>query len=139
MTVYNLEITIGIVLWLVCDIISRRRRMDAKMTIIVISSFRIRLKRAKMRKLSLFRHGLACAPTNTKSVEEVEYLFSVNSLFSSETAEWNSTKFARKHDLNALYQVCVSRVDRKKKMAATSFIKSAFIFVGNQHECACIV
>ena len=27
--------------------------------------------------------------------------------FSSETAEWNSTKFDRKQDLNVLYQVCV--------------------------------
>ena len=37
--------------------------------------------------------------------------------FSSETAEWNSTKLDRKQDLNALYQVCVSRADRKNKMA----------------------
>ena len=35
--------------------------------------------------------------------------------FSSETAEWNSTKFDRKQDLNALYQVCVFRADRKKQ------------------------
>ena len=38
--------------------------------------------------------------------------------FSSETAEWNSTKLDRKQDLNALYQVCVFRADRKNKMAA---------------------
>ena len=38
--------------------------------------------------------------------------------FSSETAEWNSTKLYRKQDLNALYQVCVFRADRKNKMAA---------------------
>ena len=38
--------------------------------------------------------------------------------FSSETAERNSTKFDMKQDLNALYQVCVFRADRKKKMAA---------------------
>ena len=38
--------------------------------------------------------------------------------FSFETAEWNSTKLDRKHDLNVLYQVCVFRADRKNKMAA---------------------
>ena len=38
--------------------------------------------------------------------------------FSSETAEWNSTKLDRKEDLNVLYQVCVFRADRKNKMAA---------------------
>ena len=38
--------------------------------------------------------------------------------FSSETAEQNSTKLDRKQDLNALYQVCVFRANRKKKMAA---------------------
>ena len=38
--------------------------------------------------------------------------------FSSETAERNSKKLDRKQDLNALYQVCVSRADRKNKMAA---------------------
>ena len=37
--------------------------------------------------------------------------------FSSETAEWNSTKLDRKQDLNVLYQVCVFRADRKNKMA----------------------
>ena len=36
--------------------------------------------------------------------------------FSSETAERNSTKLDRKQDLNALYQVCVFRADRKNKM-----------------------
>ena len=35
--------------------------------------------------------------------------------FSSETAEWNSTKLKRKQDLNVLYQVCVFRADRKKQ------------------------
>ena len=38
--------------------------------------------------------------------------------FSSETAEWNSTKLDRKQDLNVLYKVCVFRTDRKNKMAA---------------------
>ena len=38
--------------------------------------------------------------------------------FSSETAEWNSTKLDRKQDLNVLYQVCVFGADRKNKMAA---------------------
>ena len=38
--------------------------------------------------------------------------------FSSETAERNSTKLDRKHDLNVLYQVCVFWADRKNKMAA---------------------
>ena len=35
--------------------------------------------------------------------------------FSSETAEQNSTKLDRKEVLNALYQVCIFRVDRKKQ------------------------
>ena len=38
--------------------------------------------------------------------------------FSSETAEPNSTKFDRKQDLNALYQVCVFWADWKNKTAA---------------------
>ena len=38
--------------------------------------------------------------------------------FSSETAERISTKLDRKQDLNALYQVCVFRADKKNKMAA---------------------
>ena len=38
--------------------------------------------------------------------------------FSSETAERNSTKLDRKHDLNVLYQVCVFRADPKNKMGA---------------------
>ena len=42
--------------------------------------------------------------------------------FSSETAERNSTKLDRKQDLNALYQVCVFRADRKNKMAALPLI-----------------
>ena len=40
--------------------------------------------------------------------------------FSSETAEWNSKKLDRKQDLNALYQVCVFRADRKKMAALAS-------------------
>ena len=39
-------------------------------------------------------------------------------VFSSETAERNSTKLYRKQDLNVLYHVCVFRADRKNKMAA---------------------
>ena len=39
-------------------------------------------------------------------------------VFSSETAEWNSSKLDRKQDLNVLYQVCVFRANRKNKMAA---------------------
>ena len=35
--------------------------------------------------------------------------------FSSETAEWNSTKLHMKQDLNVLYQVCVFLADRKKQ------------------------
>ena len=38
--------------------------------------------------------------------------------FFSETAEQNSTKLYRKQDIDALYQVCVFRADRKNKMAA---------------------
>ena len=38
--------------------------------------------------------------------------------FSSETAEWISTKLDMKQDLNVLYQVCVFRANRKTKMAA---------------------
>ena len=38
--------------------------------------------------------------------------------FSSETAQWNSTKLDRKQDLNVLYQVCVFWADLKNKMAA---------------------
>ena len=38
--------------------------------------------------------------------------------FSSETAEWISTKLDRKQDLKALFQVCVFRANRKNKMAA---------------------
>ena len=37
---------------------------------------------------------------------------------SSETAEWNWTKFDRKQDLNVLYKVCVFRADWENKMAA---------------------
>ena len=38
--------------------------------------------------------------------------------FSTETAEWNSTKLDRKQDLNVLYQICVFRAVGKNKMAA---------------------
>ena len=38
--------------------------------------------------------------------------------FASETAERNSKKLDKKQDHNVLYQVCVSRADRKNKMAA---------------------
>ena len=38
--------------------------------------------------------------------------------FFSETAERNSRKLDRKQDLNVIYQVCVCRADRKKKMPA---------------------
>ena len=38
--------------------------------------------------------------------------------FFSTTAEWILTKLDRKQVLNALYQVCVFRADRKSKMAA---------------------
>ena len=38
--------------------------------------------------------------------------------FSSVTAERNSTKLDRKQDLNVLYQVCVFRENREKKIAA---------------------
>ena len=41
--------------------------------------------------------------------------------FSSETAERNSTKLDRKQDLNAFYQVCVFRADRKNRMAALAW------------------
>ena len=42
--------------------------------------------------------------------------------FFIETAERNSTNLDRKQDLNALYQVCVFRADRKNKMAAWRLI-----------------
>ena len=38
--------------------------------------------------------------------------------FSSETAEWNSRKLDRKHDLNVLYHVCIIWADQETKMAA---------------------
>ena len=41
--------------------------------------------------------------------------------FSSETADRNSTKFDRKQDLNAFYQVCVFWANRNNKMAALHF------------------
>ena len=42
--------------------------------------------------------------------------------FSSETAERNSTKLERKHDLNVLYQVLVFWADRKNKIATMGLI-----------------
>ena len=42
--------------------------------------------------------------------------------FSEETAERNSRKLDRKQNLNALYQDCVFRADRKNKMAAWPLI-----------------
>ena len=42
-------------------------------------------------------------------------------IFSSETAERNSTKLDRKQDHNVLYQVCVFRANRKNKMATSGF------------------
>ena len=42
--------------------------------------------------------------------------------FSVETAKPNSTKFDRKQDLNALYQVCVFQADRKNKMATLAYV-----------------
>ena len=42
--------------------------------------------------------------------------------FSVETAERNSTNLDKKQDLNALYQVCDFRADRKNKMAAWPLI-----------------
>ena len=47
-------------------------------------------------------------------------LSQISSFFSSETTERNSTKLDRKQDLNALYQVCVFRADRKNRMAGRS-------------------
>ena len=38
--------------------------------------------------------------------------------FSSETAEYNSTKLDREQVLNVLYQVCVFQADPKNNMAA---------------------
>ena len=46
--------------------------------------------------------------------------------FSVETAERISTNLDRKQDLNALYQVCVFRADRKNKMAAWRLMAEIF-------------
>ena len=43
--------------------------------------------------------------------------------FFFETTERNSTNLDRKQDLNALYQVCVFRADRKNKMAAFDWLR----------------
>ena len=54
--------------------------------------------------------------------------------FSSETAEPNSTKFKRKQDLEALYQVCVFRADRKNKMAtpASDWLRHFWLLCRNR-------
>ena len=53
--------------------------------------------------------------------------------FFSETAEGNSTKLDRKQDLNALYQVCVFRADRKTNMAtpASDWLRHFWLFLWN--------
>ena len=62
-----------------------------------------------------------CHSTRPSSVRPSSINFHIFD-FSSETAERNSTKLDRKQVLNALYQVCVFRADRKNKMAAWSLI-----------------
>ena len=54
--------------------------------------------------------------------------------FSSETAEWNSTKFDRKQDLNVFYQVCVLQADRKNKMAtlASDWLRLFLLLLWNR-------
>ena len=56
--------------------------------------------------------------------------------FFSATAEWILTKLDRKQVLNALYQVCVFRVDRKSKMAtlASDWLKHFFGFFSTTAE-----
>ena len=53
--------------------------------------------------------------------------------FSSKTAERNSTKLDRKQDINALYQVCVFRVDQKNKMATpgSDWLRHSRLFLWN--------
>ena len=46
--------------------------------------------------------------------------------FSSGTTERNSTKLDRKQDLNALYQVCVFRADRKKRWPPWLWLAETF-------------
>ena len=54
--------------------------------------------------------------------------------FSSETDERNSKKLDRKQDLNAFYQVCVFRADRKKEMAAlaSDWLRYFWLFLWNR-------
>ena len=49
--------------------------------------------------------------------------------FSSETAERNSKKLYRKQELNVLYQVCVFRANRKKKMATLANLPKSWHIV----------
>ena len=62
-----------------------------------------------------------CTIMITRCRPSVVFYFHIFDFF-SETAEWNSTKLDRKQDLNALYQVCVFRADRKNKMAPLPLI-----------------
>ena len=54
--------------------------------------------------------------------------------FFSETAERNLPNLYRKQDLNALYQVCVFRADRKNKMAAlaSDWLRHFRLFLWNR-------
>ena len=54
--------------------------------------------------------------------------------FSSETAEWNSTKLDRKQDLNVVYQVCIFRADLKNKMAvlASDWLRHFLLLLWNR-------
>ena len=57
---------------------------------------------------------IMCCPSSVRRLSSLTFHIFI---FSSETAKQNSTKLDRKQDLNALYQVCVFRADRKNKMA----------------------
>ena len=54
--------------------------------------------------------------------------------FSSETAEWNSTKVDRKQDLNVLFKVCIFRGHRKNKMAvlASDWLRHFLLLLWNR-------
>ena len=57
-------------------------------------------------------HALSVRPSVVRCLSSLTFhIFD----FSFETTEQNATKFERKQDLNVLYQVCVFRVDRKKR------------------------
>ena len=59
------------------------------------------------------------APYNKSSRQaRIRWLWHLWFDFSSETAEWNSTKLDRNQDLNVLYRVCVFQAKLKNKMAA---------------------